>query len=118
MASKHAIKRMYQCSGCDEVHEYESEAEICCAPAVLDVYVCPICDETHETEDEARECCPDQSATCPSCLREHMGNHLAILAIKVAGHCPTCNPFYPLEHQLQIQDLAWEMTGKSRNLND
>lgn len=67
--SKSGIEPKWQCSLCDEVHDFEDAAEDCCRPRVIEGYACPICQDLHRTEADALDCCgfdPDAPPAPPS----------------------------------------------------
>lgn len=49
-----AYQKMFRCGECDQLHEYEDDAESCCAPKVEQVFVCDDCDAEMKTEDMAK----------------------------------------------------------------
>ncbi len=100
---------MYECSRCNELHEYESSAEDCCRPEVWTAYLCPVCDSAHETRKEAENCLAghaeligDMPEHCPACLRDADTAQLRV-EIAIAGHCSTCNPIYTPEENIAIK---------------
>lgn len=103
--SKSEIKTLYRCGSCRDVHEDEDEARECCAPSISEVYACPVCGEIHEEESEAGECCGFETVQCPNCRRDYGAGHINHSAVKIAGHCNTCNPFFSVDQQLAIEDL-------------
>lgn len=52
---------MYRCEECGELHDWESDAEKCCAitPPCSDntAHDCPICGQHFETARDASDCC-------------------------------------------------------------
>lgn len=50
---------MYKCPTCDELHEWESDAEECCDVPPSDAFPahCPVCAQKHTDVDSAAECC-------------------------------------------------------------
>jgi predicted nucleic acid binding AN1-type Zn finger protein len=38
-------------------------------------------------------------------------------AVRIAGHCSKCNPFFSVEHTLQIEDQYADFSGDCRRLN-
>ena len=129
-----SVKKAYQCSGCDGIHDYESEAEACCQPDVATVYICPTCRSTHDDHGGAVDCCEfdtlvddedeDLTVDCPTCLRIYQSSDIGFHAVQIAGHCQACNPLFTLEQQFQIEDAASEsdvdafgcLTGDSKSL--
>ena len=59
-------KLMWQCSECDELHDWEDDAMECCAPSVYQRWVCAGCEDAHCSEAEAEDCCAD-SPDSPEC---------------------------------------------------
>lgn len=54
----------YQCLECDELHDYERDAQRCCEPGIVEVELwrCAECGADYggsDGEDEARRCCWD-----------------------------------------------------------
>lgn len=63
---------VYECSGCGEEHDDESDAKNCCRPQ--EIFKCSVCRQRHDYEDEAASCCPGAGANgqpmqCPVCLK-------------------------------------------------
>jgi len=52
------VKKKYQCSCCETVHENTWDAEECCLPDVWEIWECQGCEKTYETNAEAVICCP------------------------------------------------------------
>lgn len=100
------IKTLYRCGECRDVHDDEDGARECCMPEIIEVFACPDCGEIHADETEAAECCGTDTETCPSCRRDYGAGHINHYAIKIAGHCNTCNPFFSIDQQLAIEDLC------------
>lgn len=50
---------MYRCNECDELHDWESDAEECCATEVTASAKpnCPVCDSEYSDHREASDCC-------------------------------------------------------------
>ena len=115
MSSKHA-KSIWKCSECGEFHDHEDDARECCAPEVYEYFGCPECGMVHEEETDALQCC-EVFERCPCCARDYGQTHLQAFAIRVAGHCNTCNPIFTLEQQLAIEDLHCAKTGERQRLN-
>lgn len=112
------IKELYRCGECREIHDDEDGARECCMPEVHTLYVCPVCTENHDDADEALTCCNVEGIRCPSCYRDYSSVSLHYSAIKVAGHCNTCNPLFTVEQQLAIQDMHYQHTGNREHLHD
>lgn len=111
-------KKRYQCSACDKVHDEEWAAEECCQPEVWTVWQCSVCSEIHDTEEEADDCCGDHGVErCPCCARGYAPDTIGYDAIKVSGHCQTCNPLFSIEHKLLIQQMHFERTGNTLDLS-
>lgn len=122
MAPKREVTRMWECGACNGLHKFEHEAEACCAPMVTRVWVCPACEDTHDREEDAETCCPiigeiEETVSCPSCRRDHSVESLNYQAVKIAGHCTTCNPLFTHDQQSAIEDLHYLVTGRSENIN-
>lgn len=97
-------KMRFQCSSCDKIHADELDAEYCCKPEVWEVWQCSVCSKVHEAEAEADRCCGDSGLErCPCCARDYAPNAIGYHAIKVAGHCQTCNPLFTHEQQFLIE---------------
>ena len=49
----------YVCPDCDDLHDWEDEAEKCCAPSakIPCTSDCPVCGEHYEEHQEAADCC-------------------------------------------------------------
>ncbi|TRO24866.1 hypothetical protein EQ826_15520 [Ectopseudomonas mendocina] len=107
---------LWQCGKCREIHEDEDGARECCMPEIYELWQCPECKKVHDEEHEANACC-EQPVRCPGCSRDHGAGSLMAFAVRVAGHCSQCNPFFSIEHTLQIEDQYAEFTGDSRRLN-
>lgn len=82
------------------------------------VYKCGSCGEIHDDEDDAVNCCGIDAVQCPSCRRDHPSITLSFQAIKIAGHCTTCNPMFTIDQQQAIQDLHYHETGRREHLFD
>lgn len=115
--STREIKRMWECSACNELHDTEHDAEECCQPEVFEVWVCPACEKVHDGKQAAADCCPVAEIVCPACLRDHSGDAMQQSAIVITGHCTTCNPLYTIDQQLAIEQMHWQATGKAERLN-
>ena len=74
-------KMVYLCPDCDDRHDFEDDAQACCAPSLFPSYVCPVCDEVHDTKRDAADCCAGVDAvshlTCPVCGTKHDDPHEA-----------------------------------------
>ena len=101
--SKPQAKLLWECGSCNEVHEDEDGARECCAPEVWECYGCPECEKVHDEEHKALSCC-EELTRCPCCSRDYGSHHLNAFAVRVAGHCNTCNPFFSLDQQTAIED--------------
>jgi hypothetical protein len=112
------IKALYQCGACREIHDDEDEAMDCCRPDIIELYECPVCKANHNDEDKALTCCGVDAIKCPSCYRDYASVSLSHQAIRIAGHCTTCNPMFTIDQQLAIQDLHYQQTGKREHLHD
>lgn len=104
---------------------------------VLERWACGRCGDVYIHEDDAEECCEEdamedlaagrgdiETETCPICFREYqccdlnsIGHDLNLYAIRVAGHCQTCNPHYSYDEQQAIEKMAWEESGTAMRLN-
>ncbi len=64
-----AIKTMWQCTECEELHARERDANECC-PKDNQVWVCDECEQdypyTEKGKQDAMECCPDIEETSES----------------------------------------------------
>lgn len=51
----------WRCPECQEVHDYEDDAEQCCAASIAAEAqggpTCPVCSETYTTHRDAADCC-------------------------------------------------------------
>jgi len=110
------VEEVYLCGDCGEDYEDIMEARTCCAPTPETAYVCGHCDKQHPAEDDALACC-DQRTLCPACFRSHGINSLDSLAIKIGGHCRTCNPHFDYDTQAQIEELHFQSRGEWIALN-
>ena len=45
-------------------------------------------------------------------------HHAVVPAIKIAGHCTSCNPMFTIDQQQAIQDLHYHETGRREHLFD
>jgi hypothetical protein len=120
MKARGEVVRKWECGACNEHHDHEYQAEECCAPDVTELWVCPVCDEGHDKKADAEACCLETDAciTCPQCLRDHDLGSLSYEAVKIAGHCTTCQPSFTIDQQQAIQDLHYRQTGKREHLHD
>lgn len=112
------IKELYRCGECREIHDDEDGARECCTPAVYTIYVCPVCDDNHDDPDSALACCSVDGINCPQCKRDYTSVSIDYQAIKMTGHCNTCNPLFTIDQQQAIQDLHYQETGKREHLHD
>lgn len=112
------IRTLYKCGSCDEVHDDEDGARECCQPDIYELYECPTCKSIHDNEDTAISCCGVHAVQCPFCLRDYPTISLSSQAIKIAGHCTTCNPLFTIDQQQIIQDLHYQTTGQREHLFD
>lgn len=106
-----AIKKLYQCSSCDDIHDHEFEAEECCQPEVYEVWQCSDCTKVHEEKARAESCCAVGRVKCPACARDYSPSEIAATAIEVAGHCQTCNPFFTPDQHHEIESQHELITG-------
>lgn len=104
-------KKAYECSACNEVHNFHHEAERCCQPEVGEVWLCDICEEAHEDKNDATDCCANSvkakgvdTVRCHNCYRDQELIRHAF-EIQVAGHCSECNPHYSIDDKFKIDDL-------------
>lgn len=105
---------MWQCGDCGTLHENEDDAEECCRPEVYEVWRCDSCGKQHDEETEAESCCPEHDLTrCPRCARDYSAGEINTLAIRIAGHCNSCNPHFSVEHQLAIEDAHLRQNPRS-----
>lgn len=65
-----AVREMWQCSECGELHGYEDDAQECCRPDVKRVFVCTECESDYATEEEASACCADAEEPVPPSAEE------------------------------------------------
>lgn len=112
------IKALYRCCSCREIHDCEDGALDCCRPGIEELFECPVCKSVHDDEDAAISCCGVDAVQCPSCLRDYPSITLSFQAIKIAGHCTTCNPMFTIDQQQAIQDLHYHETGRREHLFD
>lgn len=51
----------FRCPTCDQLHEWDDEAEDCCPPQAekVTLWECANCSETYDNQDHARLCCWD-----------------------------------------------------------
>jgi hypothetical protein len=112
------IKELYRCGECREIHDDEDGARECCMPDVYTIYVCPVCDDIHDDPGSALACCSVDGINCPQCRRDYTSVSIDYSAIKITGHCNTCNPLFTIEQQLAIQDLHYQETGHREHLHD
>ncbi len=82
------------------------------------LYKCESCSETHDDEDRALSCCGVEAIKCPCCARDYASISLSFQAIKIAGHCTTCNPMFTIDQQQAIQDMHYQETGCREHLFD
>ncbi|WP_236213968.1 hypothetical protein [Metapseudomonas otitidis] len=94
---------LWKCGHCDEIHDDEDSANDCCRPDVYEMWGCPKCKKVFEEEHEAAECCAEYTH-CPGCARDWGSGHINHFAIKLAGHCNVCNPFFTVDQKFAIQD--------------
>lgn len=106
-----AAKKLYQCSSCDDIHDFECDAEDCCQPEVYEVWQCVDCTTIHDEKIKADECCSAGKVSCPSCARDYSQVDIAAAAIEVAGHCQTCNPIFTVEQHHEIESQHELLTG-------
>ena len=54
--------KKFRCSECGELHDWEDDAQSCCAPDVHEVqcWKCSECGDVTDDEDQARYCCLDE----------------------------------------------------------
>lgn len=114
--SKPKANSFWQCSSCNEIHDDEDDARECCAPEIYEIYGCPGCGKVHEEEHQAISCC-EQLERCPCCARDYGAGHIQAFAVRLAGHCNTCNPFYTIDQQLLIEDQYAQSGAERRSLN-
>ncbi len=114
--NKPKAKLLWQCSSCNEMHNDEDDARECCMPEIYEHYGCPGCGKVHEEEHEAVSCC-EELKRCPCCARDYGSGHIQAFAVRVAGHCNSCNPFYSLDHTLLIEDQYAASGAEPRRLN-
>lgn len=93
---------IYKCGCCGELHDDEDDARECCKPEVIELYRCTECKAVHEGELSAQSCC-EERVRCPCCARDYGETTMDAFAVKVANHCRTCNPFFSLDQQLEIE---------------
>lgn len=115
---KTEIKCVYKCGSCSEVHDDEEEARECCMPEIIELYECPICKDRHHEEEDAVACCGIEldGVMCPGCMRDYGAGQIDQVAVKVAGHCRTCNPMFTVDQQLAIEDMHWQVHGKAERV--
>lgn len=109
-------KLVYQCPGCERLHDHEDDAIECCSE-VWEVWLCEVCGEHHDTKDDASACCEGTEIKCPVCARDYREKDLDGVAIRVAGHCRVCNPHYSYDEQFQIEHHHEADTGRWEGLN-
>ncbi|MFZ3121674.1 MAG: hypothetical protein WA159_25540 [Variovorax sp.] len=114
--SKPRAVLLWKCSSCDEVHGDEDSARECCMPEVYELYGCPKCGVVHEEEHQAISCC-EELVRCPCCARDYGAGEIHAFAVRIAGHCNQCNPFYSLDHTLLIEDQYAASGAEPRSLN-
>ncbi|WP_458717021.1 hypothetical protein [Pseudomonas gregormendelii] len=112
------IEELYRCGECREIHDDEDGARECCMPEITTLYVCPVCTAHHDDEDAAIVCCGIEGIHCPQCRRDYSSISLHYSAIKITGHCNTCNPLFTIDQQQAIQDLHYQQTGRREHLHD
>lgn len=105
------IEELWQCEGCDEIHNHEQGAIDCCAPEVTERYKCTNCNTIHDLPSSAKKCCTSD-ASCPKCLRDHYEYSINASAIRVTGHCSHCNPFYSPDEVTAVEEHHLTKTGK------
>lgn len=80
-ANAKEIREVYVCGQCLERHDWEQDAQSCCAPEVESVYECPHCDETHDDRQSAIQCCTAgermNRLICPVCAKKQNSAHEA-----------------------------------------
>lgn len=62
------ISAAWQCDSCCEVHDFEDEAQDCCAPRVIEGYKCGACGEFFRLKENAAACC---GCVCMACGTHH-----------------------------------------------
>ncbi len=60
------IEAQFPCRWCDELHDDEDEAILCCSTSIDAIYTCPICKERHPAEKLAIDCCGFDPETNPA----------------------------------------------------
>lgn len=58
------VTASWQCGLCLECHNYEEDAQECCAPRVNEGWSCDACGDFHRTLENASACC---GFVCQSC---------------------------------------------------
>lgn len=104
------MKVIYKCGDCGQSHDEEHDAVLCCAPEPVEAYECEECNTEHSCSDMAEKCC-GADLRCPVCARDYAEKSLNGVAIRVAGHCNRCNPFFTLDQDLRISDVFHLETG-------
>jgi len=112
------IKQLYRCGECRVIHDDEDGARECCMPSVHTIYVCPVCNSHQDDHEKAVSCCNVEGIKCPQCYRDYSSISVHYAAIKIAGHCNTCNPLFTIDQQLAVQDLHYQQTGQRVHLHD
>lgn len=103
------IEELWQCTECDEIHDYEDSAINCCKPEILTLFKCTACDTVHDLPSSAKKCCTED-ILCPKCLRDHHEHSINASAVKVTGHCSYCNPFYSPDEVVAVEELHLRKT--------
>ncbi|MGI9573868.1 hypothetical protein ACRYJU_07250 [Alloalcanivorax xenomutans] len=111
------VDLVFKCGECGSIHFDEDSARECCMPEILEMYQCPICQAVHDEEEDAEQCCGVETARCPACFRTYGRSSIDVFAIKVAGHCRTCNPAYSYDDQFRIEQLHFQATENYVSLN-
>ena len=51
-----ALKSVFKCGECGEIHDEENEAVECCQPNISEGFLCPVCQEFFFDEESALAC--------------------------------------------------------------
>ncbi|MFP1683379.1 hypothetical protein ACLD0W_12775 [Alloalcanivorax sp. C16-1] len=110
------IKKVWRCGDCDAEFEREQGALECCAPKPVLRFLGCSCGEEHCSEEDLGACGVN-AADCPVCLRHHDGTTIEAVAVRIAGHCPCCNPLFSIDQQFAIEQQFYDLHGLPVALN-
>jgi len=100
----HEIQELWQCTQCDEIHNWEQEALDCCQPEITTLFKCTDCNTVHDFPSAAKKCCTED-ILCPKCLRDHGEYSINASAVRITGHCSYCDPFYSSDQVVAVEEF-------------